>query len=640
MTTHAARPGYSLVESLRRWAPLIGVLFFIALMIVYLPAIRGGFIWDDDDFVIKNATLRDLHGLYRIWFQIGATLQYYPLVYSTFWIEYHVWGLNPVYFHIANVLLHGLASLLLWRVLARLRIRGCWLAAAIFAFHPVCVESVAWITERKNVLSAVFYFAAALAYLEFAGGFKAAAPEEVSADSAAVSDPILWRPYALSLLLFVCALLSKTVTCSLPAALLLVCWWKRGRVQGKDVVPVLPFFAIGMASGLLTAWMEKHFVGAQGAAFALTFPDRCLIAGRALWFYAAKLIWPVSLTFIYPRWHVSAALWWQWLFPLGAVAVVAVLWFYRKAIGRGPLVAVLFFAGTLFPALGFFDVYPMRFSFVADHFQYLACIGLLVLITAGIMKAIDARTSHRPAASLLPSPLLLLLATLTFHQCGMYASHEKLWEVTVRRNPDSFIAHNNLGNLVLRRGRIDEATAHYQRVTQLEPNYEVGHYNLANVLMWRGRPDLAIAEYRKAVQIAPGYIGAHNNLGNVLFALGRSREALAEYETAMRLDPNSPILCLNVAKLLATSSDASVRNGKRAVELARRAEQLSGGRDANVIATLGAAYAEAGQFPEAIGAAGRALNLALLQNNQGLANAVRAQIPLYQSGRPYHERGP
>jgi Tfp pilus assembly protein PilF len=618
-------------------AILICLLLVAALVIAYLPAIRGGFIWDDDDFVTKNATLRDLHGLYRIWFQIGATLQYYPLVYSTFWIENHVWGLNPVYFHVANVLLHGLGSFLLWRVLSELEIRGARLTALVFAFHPVCVESVAWITERKNVLSGVFYFAAALAYLKFVGGFKAAgeAPGVVPESR---GSP--WRCYALSLLLFACALLSKTVTCSLPAALLLVCWWKRGRLRLQDILPLLPFFAIGFVSGVLTAWMEKRFVGAQGAPFALTFLERCLIAGRALWFYAAKLICPAPLTFIYPRWHISTAIWWQWVFPVAAVCVVAALWLYRRTMGRGPLVAVLFFAGTLFPALGFFNVYPMRFSFVADHFQYLACIGMLALVGVGIIRAIDAGASHPLVPVILPAALLLVLWGLTFHQCDMYVSHEKIWEVTVARNPDSFIAHNNLGNLVLRRGLIDQAASHYQRVTQLEPNYEVGHYNLANVLMWRGRPDLAIPEYQKAVQLAPNYIAAHNNLGNVLFALGRNHEALAEYETAMRLDPNSAILCNNVAKLLATSNDASVRNGRRAIELARRAEQLSGGRDPAFLATLGAAHAETGQFTEAIATASRALDLAVRQNNQQLTSILRAQLSLYQSGRPYHERGP
>jgi tetratricopeptide (TPR) repeat protein len=609
------------------------MLLVATLILIYLPAIRGGFIWDDDDFVIKNTTLRDLHGLYRIWFEVGATLQYYPLVYSTFWIEYHLWGLNPTYYHVANVLLHALGSFLLWRVLTRLEVRGAAIAAALFALHPVGVESVAWITERKNVLSGVFYFTAALAYLRFARDFK---PE--GTESGSPGSPRDWRWYLLAAVLFICALLSKTVTCSLPAALLLVCWWKRGRLSRQDIVPLLPFFAIGIFFGLLTAWMERHFVGAQGAAFTLTFIQRCLIAGRALWFYVAKLVWPLTLTFIYPKWQVSPAIWWQWLFPAASIALVAALWFARRRIGRGPLVAVLFFAGTLFPALGFFNAYPMRFSFVADHFQYIACVGLLALAAAGIAGWVERLVKRFPASVLLPALLLLALAFLTLRQCEMYSSHEKLWQVTLARNPDSFIAHNNLGNLLLRRGLLDEAMKHFQRVTQLEPDYEVGHYNLGNVLLWRGRPDLAIVQYQEALRTAPRYIAVHNNLGNVLFALGRSAEALTHYEAAMRLDPKSPILCNNTAKVLATSSDASVRDGKRAVELAQRAVELSQGRDASFIATLAAAQAEAGQFPEAIASAHQALELAMRQNNQPLAAVLQRQISLYQAGRPFHER--
>jgi Flp pilus assembly protein TadD len=230
------------------------------------------------------------------------------------------------------------------------------------------------------------------------------------------------------------------------------------------------------------------------------------------------------------------------------------------------------------------------------------------------------------------------MAFLTLRQCEMYTSHEKLWQVTLARNPDSFIAHNNYGNLVLRRGLLDDAMSHFERVTQLEPDYEVGHYNLGNVLLWRGRPDLAIDQYQQAVKIAPRYIGAHNNLGNVLFSLGRSREALMHYETARQLDPKSPILCNNTAKLLATSSDPSVRDGKKAIELAQRAVQLSQGRDASFLATLGAAYAEAGEFPAAIAAARQALDIATRQSNQPLAGVLQRQISLYEAGQPFHER--
>ncbi|HEX4342912.1 MAG TPA: O-GlcNAc transferase, partial [Verrucomicrobiae bacterium] len=329
------------------------MLLVVATFIAYQPMWHAGFIWDDDAYVTNNQTLHDLNGLKQIWLEPKATPQYYPLVYTTFWLEYHTWKLNPLGYHVVNVLLHALGSLLLWRVLKRLALPGAWLAAAIFALHPVNVESVAWVTERKNVLSAVLFFAAALAYLRF--------------DGLAESKKRLWTWWCAALLLFIGALLSKTVACSLPAALLLVCWWKKGRVTMADVLPLIPFFIMGLGLGLHTAWLEKHHVGASGAEWSLSFIERCLIAGRALWFYAGKLVWPSQLTFIYPRWQIGTGVWWQWLFPLAVLAVVVTLWRARKRLGRGPLVAVLFFAGTLLPALGFFDLYPMRYSFVADH---------------------------------------------------------------------------------------------------------------------------------------------------------------------------------------------------------------------------------------------------------------------------------
>ena len=244
-----------------RW--FLGLFLVAATMIAYQPVWHAGFIWDDDDYVINNPTLRSLAGLRQIWCHLAATPQYYPLVHTSFWLEYHLWGLNPPGYHIVNVLLHALAAILLWRLLARLRLPGAWLAAAIFALHPVAVESVAWVTERKNVLAAVFYFAAALAYLRITG--------EAADGGKQIRGSLRW--YFLSLALFVAALLSKTVACSLPAAMLLAIWWKRGRIAGRDVWSLLPFFAAGMAMGLMTSWLERIHVGARGRTGHSVFPN-------------------------------------------------------------------------------------------------------------------------------------------------------------------------------------------------------------------------------------------------------------------------------------------------------------------------------------------------------------------------------
>jgi len=662
-----------------------GVFLLLITLIAYQQTWHAGYIWDDNFHVTQNPTLRDLHGLWRIWSEVAATPQYYPLVHTSFWLEYRLWGLNPLGYHLVNVLLHAFVAILLWRVLVRLQIPGAWLAAAIFAVHPVEVESVAWITERKNVLSAVFYFAAALTYLRFAA-------------LRAVENPSrpCWYLYIASLLLFVFALLSKTVTCSLPGALLLIFWWKNNRLRWRDVVPLLPFFTIGFVLGLFTAWIEKYHVQAQGEAWSLTFVERFLIAGRALWFYASKLFWPAKLTFIYPRWNIDVNAGWQWLFPLATVVVIVLLWWTRRWLGRGPLVALLFFAGTLLPALGFVDVFPFRYSFVADHFQYLASVGLIVLVAAGLMRL--------PRA--VPAILLVLLAVLTWRQVGIYRDLETLWRDTLEKNPVSWMAqnnfaavlmqngrldeaithlqkaleidpdnvetHNNLGYVLLQMGRAEESLAHFQRALEIEPNRVASvHYNLGHALLQKGRADEAVSHLEKALKIDPTYLPARGDLGNALLQIGRVEESFAHLQRALEIDPdyiaahfnlantllqmgrvdeavlhlqkvlttnpNDPDAQKNMAWVLATWPEARIRDGAKAIELAERANQLAKGQDPIITLTLAAAYAEGGRFPDAIRTAEAALQLATDSGNVALAKGIRAHIALYRSGHPFRD---
>ncbi|MDI1318806.1 MAG: hypothetical protein PSW75_01255, partial [bacterium] len=332
-------------------------LVFLLILVAYLPALSGGLLWDDNGHITRT-DLRSWEGLFRIWSEIGATQQYYPLLHSAFWLEHHLWGDATLGYHLLNVLLHATTACLFGRLLQRLAVPGAWLAALLFALHPVCVESVAWISEQKNTLSAVFYLAAALAYLRFDDGERTP------------------RRYVLATGLFVLALLTKSVTATLPAALLVVGWWRRGRLDWRrDVRPLLPWFVLAGASGLFTAHFESALIGAQGADFNLGVLQRCLLAGRVVWFYLGKLAWPADLIFIYPRWTIDTAVWWQWLFPLAGLALLGGLaWWSRQS--RGPLAAALLFGGTLFPVLGFVNVYPFVFSFVADHFQYLASLAV------------------------------------------------------------------------------------------------------------------------------------------------------------------------------------------------------------------------------------------------------------------------
>lgn len=541
----------------------------LATLIAYIPAIRAGYIWDDDSYVTKNATLTSFHGLWRIWFEMGAIPQYYPLVHTMYWIEYRLWGLAPLGYHIVNVLLHGSSAVALWMILARLGVRGAWLAAAIFALHPVHVESVAWITERKNTLSGLFYLLSAWCYFEMTG---------LGGDPAAGSR---WkRLYALMLIFFVAALLSKTVVCTLPAALLVVAWWKRDRIEWNDVAPLIPMFMIGLPMGLLTAWIEKNYlggkgVGAQGPDWDFTVAERVLIAGKALWFYAVKIVWPSPLIFFYPRWPIHDLTAWNYLYPLGALGLIAVFWLLRGRIGKGPLAAVLLFAGTLFPALGFFNTYPMLFSFVADHFQYLASIAPIVLLASGsAVLAAKAFGKASPASFRLVHSaiclfILLPLAILTWRRSSVYESETTLWEDTLAQNPGAFAAHVGLGNILKDRGKLDEAMAHFREAIRLKPRLETALNNIGLVLNMQGKGEQALPYFHQAIEFQPRYWDAHNNLGVVLLGLNRVNEAVTSLRRAAELDPKNSKTHNNLGIALARAgkTEEAIREFSRALEL-------------------------------------------------------------------------
>jgi protein O-mannosyl-transferase len=424
-----------------------------------------------------------------------------------------------------------------------MEVPGAWLAAAVFAVHPVHVESVAWITERKNVLSAAFYFAALLTYLRFA-----------PLDDSELAARGARRWYALALVLYVAALGSKTVTCSLPVALVLLYWWKRGSLQWRDVRPLVPFFAVGLYLGLQTAWLEKYHVGTIWLRWDISLLARCLIAGRALWFYAGKLAWPSPLIFIYPRWQIDTGAWWQYVYPLAALATLLALWMARHRIGRGPFASVAFFALTLFPALGFIDTAPMRYSFVADHFQYLASVGLITLFAApGAIAARRLRAGRRWPRTLVAGALLLILGTLTARQCVAYGSRWTLWTNTLAKNPNCWLARNNLGMLLIEQGRRDEAEQQFAAAIRDNPDYEEALVNLGCLLQWRGKADVAEAHFRRALVHSPTFWPANFNLGLIASRRGDDDAAIGYFRAALRSDPHSPEVQAQARAMLALS---------------------------------------------------------------------------------------
>lgn len=524
---------------------MAGAALVVLALAVYSGVWQASFIWDDDDYVINNQTLRSAEGLRQIWFVPRSIPQYYPLVHTTFWAEYQLWGLRPAGYHVVNVLLHGVAAILLWRVLLELKVPGAPLAAAIFVVHPVMVESVAWVTERKNVLSLPLALAALWCYLRFAP------PEPPPGKRSGRRDPHRTRYYAAALVLFLAALLSKTVVFSLPAVVLVIVWWKRGRIAWSDVRPLVPFFALGIAMGLVTAWLEKHHVGAAGDEWSLAPVERVLLAGRALWFYAGKLVWPWPLIFFYPRWEVDQSVAWQYLFPLAAVGVLVVLWALRQRIGRGPLAAVLVFAGVLFPALGFFDVYPFRYSFVADHFQYHASVALIALAAAILVQAADRwqpRTGATAAATgrvLVAGVLLAVLGTLAWRQTRNYADLETLYRDTVRQNPSAWFARLNLANHLAAVDRYDEAIDAAREALAHSPHVADVHNALGGHLVKfgatrgfaGGQLEEAIEHLEEAVRLKPALADARHNLGTALALVGRHDEAVVHLAHAHEQNP-------------------------------------------------------------------------------------------------------
>lgn len=636
---------------------LIAAAILALTCIAYIPAMRAGYIWDDDYYVYRNVALRSAEGLWRIWTELGATPQYYPVTHTSFWIEHQLWGSAPVGYHVTNVLLHACGAVVLWRLLKRLAVPGAMVVALLFAVHPVHVESVAWVTERKNVLSGLLYLLAFLVYWRSLGRVDEEHPPTVR-----------WGGYALAFGLFVLALLSKTVASTLPAAILLVLWWKRGRLSWREVMPVLPMLAVGAALGSLTRYMERETVGAFGPDWQFSIAERVLIAGRAVWFYVSKLVWPAELTFIYPRWNLDPSAWWQWAFPVAVAGVIGLLFALRKRIGRGPLVAVLFFCGTLVPALGFFNTFPMLFSFVADHFQYLASIGILTLVVA---SAARVRAIPAPAKVAAAAVVVCTCIVLTARQGRVYRDEETLWTDTLEKNPRAWIAANNLGYLYLTRAEsagpeeandlVQKARPLFERALQEKPDHLMARVNLGRVLdaqgekekareLWQsvldakdkanpkswpaaaanasyligqqyranGDAENAARWYQQALEVESGHVAAMTQLGTLLAGSGRLVDGVALLRRAAEMSPDTPSVWTmlgNVyfqADMAAEASDAyeqalRVRPSHVPARYGQAIAQIKLGRLAPAEETLRALLQERPDSPEVLSALGGVL---------------------------------
>ncbi len=734
----------------------------------YAQVFRAGFIWDDESHLTRNPCVIGPLGLKEIW--TSAQAVYYPLVLTSFWLLHKFVGLNPLPYHVLNVLLHGASAIMLWRVLKLLKVKGAWLGAALWALHPVMVQSVAWVTELKNTQSCIFYLLAIFFFLKWEEKPRITRISRIEEKQEIFPDHPRNPCYPwliLSLFCFALATLSKPSVVMLPFVLALCIWWTRGRIRWRDALAVAPFALISGLASAWTIWEQKFHSRAVGPDWDQTLPERLIIAGRAIWFYLGKLIWPDPLIFIYPRWEVNPPNLIAYFPLVSVITVLIALWFVRQTWSRALFFAAAYYVISLFPVLGFFSVYFFRYSFVSDHFQYLASMGPLALAGAGI-AALATRLSTEPfdfapdtdapqsPAEPKPTPtparlknalftglcgvLLFLLGVLTWRQTAQYRDVNTLYTAILKENPSCWMAHYNLGIALSEEGKTDQAIDHYRQAVTLRPDYAEAHYNLGRLLVEQGRVGDAIAHYEKAVEINPADAEAQNNFGVTLFGVGRVNDAIKHYRKALQLQPdyaaascnlanaliatgdfdgaiarysaclaampdqpgaeynlasallregrtdeaivhyrkvlelqpesadahanlgsaflakrqipdaiaeyrkaieiskeNVPALS-NLAWLLATSADASLRNGPEAVRLAERADSASSRSDshATVLRILAAAYAETGRFAEAKETAQQALNAANAGGNTALADALQGELALYDLGLPYH----
>ena len=490
------------------------------VVVSYLPVMLwGGFVWDDEIY-IKVDPVRDVSGLWQIWFSpsaIDGEGHYWPLVYTTFWLEHKLWGFDPTGYHIVNVMLHWVNTLLVWHLVRRLAVPGAWVVAAVFAVHPLHVESVAWVIERKDVLSGLLYLAAVLAWMRF------------------VEQPRRgW--YACSLVLYAAGLLSKSIVITLPVTLLIWHWWKQGRVASTDLLRLVPFFVVGLVIAVGDLSFSRS-VAPVSLDYSLT--ERTLIAARALWFYAGKMVWPTDLAVIYPLWgiHVADPLAWGYL--IAAVALVVALWRFRQRVGRGPLAGASFFAVTLSPVLGFVDHVYMQYAFVADRFQYLAGIGVMAVVIGVAAYGVRRLTDLWRKGTLgVVGIVLVVLGILTWRQASIYRDNETLNRHIIALNPQAWHAHLHLGNALHNQGRYVEAVDAYRVAAEQRPNDDLAYANLGLVLNELGRYEEAETHLRRALALNPQDWHAHLNLGNALHSQGRYAEAVAAYRVAAGQRPN------------------------------------------------------------------------------------------------------
>ena len=536
------------------WVTFLRVAVLMALpLLCYIPALSGPFIWDDNHMLYNNPLIHAgfPDGLFDFWFS-AKNFDFFPLTSTTLWIEWRLWGVNPMGYRVVNILLHGLSAVLIWRILARLRVSGAWLIGLIFAVHPVAVASVAWIAERKNTLSTAFGMLALLWFLRYEAKAEWFLRHEAMAEKG-VAGRLRW--YLLSYAAFLAGLFSKTAIVTLPAVMLILAWWQRGKLTWRDVARTAPFFLTSLVLGLVTIWFQYGKAIGRGIVRPEGFFSRLAGTGWALWFYLYKTFLPFNLCMVYPRWKIDPTLPLSFLPLFLYLALIALLWRFRRTWGRHGLAGLGYHVVTLFPVLGFLKIYFMRFSLVGDHWQYLSFVGPVALVVGAVGHWSERSSAIvRRAVTGLAAAAVVVLCVLSWKQALLYADEKELWRHNTRLNPEGWVAYNNLG--ILTQLNPEQAISHFQKAVALNPRYQEAYFGLGMALRAVGQREQAIESFRKAVALRPDYFVAQNALGLTYMELCRFKEAVPHFEQAVATRPAYAEPYVNAGVCLAVLGDA------------------------------------------------------------------------------------
>jgi Flp pilus assembly protein TadD len=511
----------------------------LAVFWVYSPTIHGDWLWDDDWYLSTNPLVRDLSGLWKFWFAPGSWVEYYPVEETLLWIEWHLFGADTLGYHVVTITLHAINALLVWRLLARLGLRKAWLGGFLFAVHPAAVDSVAWIAETKNTLSTLPCLLAMIAWVDYEDARKP-------------------RDYVLALFYFIVALLCKIAVAPLPFVLVLYAWWKRRRIAGRDIAAAAPFLAIAVILAAISIAAGEFYAHQPGKTLdvlpSLDLADRIALAGQSLGVYFAHLVWPVRLLPNYPQWTIGAPSLLAFVPCLVVAAVFVVLWLRRATWGAPTLLALGAFVLFLAPFTGLTRVSYMAFTWVMDHYLYLAMIGPIGLVIAAL-DSIDERVpaQWRFAVTGAATLIAALLAFEARAYAGVFTDEATLWGYTVEHNPGDWLAQDNLGKAQLLNNQPDDAVKSFSAALLLRPGRAQTHLNLGRAFVALNRLNDGLAQYDDALAIDPADAEIYNQKGVAFIQSNRAAEAIAPLQRAVELRPHYAIGLENLGIALAVT---------------------------------------------------------------------------------------